>query len=108
MAEANEICRHRFQLLGYRDVDYGAEMDWHLDAVHGLRAPLIPWFKINFLDFSGVRDHKVTWELSRHQHLVTLAKAWLLTGQETHTREILAQWYTSAGGMSSRAAQFSG
>jgi hypothetical protein len=93
-AEANEICRHRFRLLGYRDLDFGAEIDWHLDAAHGLRSPLIPWFKINFLDFAGIGDHKVTWELSRHQHLVTLAKAWLLTGQETYAQEILAQWYS--------------
>jgi hypothetical protein len=94
VAEANGICRHRFQLLGYRDLDYGAEIDWHLDAVHGLRSPLIPWFKIDFLNFAEVGDHKVTWELSRHQHLVTLAKAWLLTGDESYVREILAQWYS--------------
>ena len=94
VVEANEICRHHFRLLGYRDVDYGAEVDWHLDAVHGLRAPLLPWFKINFLDFAGVGDHKVTWELSRHQHLVTLAKAWLLSGRDGYAQEILAQWYS--------------
>jgi hypothetical protein len=94
IAEANDICRHRFRLLGYRDLDYGAEIDWHLDAVHGLRSPLIPWFKINFLNFAEVGDHKVTWELSRHQHLVTLAKAWLLTNEEAYVREILAQWYS--------------
>jgi hypothetical protein len=41
--------------------------------VHGKRAPLNPWFKIPFLDFAVVGDHKVTWELNRHQHLVTLA-----------------------------------
>lgn len=94
VVEANEICRHRFRLLGYRDLDYGAYIDWHLDAAHGLRSPLIPWFKINFLDFAGAGDHKVTLELSRHQHLVTLAKAWLLTGRETYAQEILAQWYS--------------
>lgn len=94
VAEAKEICHHRFRLLGYRDLAYGAEIDWHLDAVHGLRSPLTPWFKINFLDFSQVGDHKVTWELSRHQHLVTLAKAWLLTGEEAYTREIFVQWYS--------------
>jgi len=94
VAEANEICRHRFRLLGYRDLDYGAEIDWHLDAAHGLRSPLIPWFKINFLDFAQVGDHKVTWELSRHQHLVTLAKAWLLTNEEGYVRELLTQWYS--------------
>src|ERR1700686_2394133 len=92
VAEANEICPHRFRLLGYRDLDYGAEIDWHLDAAHGLHSPLIPWFKINFLDFAGVGDHKVTWELSRHQHLVTLAKAWLLTNEEAYVQEIVAQW----------------
>jgi hypothetical protein len=94
IAEANDICRHRFRLLGYRDLDYGAEIDWHLDAVHGLRSPFIPWFKIDFLNFAQVGDHKVTWELNRHQHLVTLAKAWLLTHEEVYVREIIAQWYS--------------
>jgi len=94
VAEADQICRHRFRLLGYRNLAYGAEIDWQLDAVHGLRSPLIPWFKINFLDFAQIGDHKVTWELSRHQHLVTLAKAWLLTGEEAYAREIFAQWYS--------------
>jgi hypothetical protein len=94
VTEANEICRHSFRLLGYRDLDYGAEIDWHLDAVHGSRSPLIPWFKIDFLDFAEVGDHKVIWELSRHQHLVTLAKAWLLTNEEAYARELLAQWYS--------------
>ena len=94
VAEADEICAHRFRLLGYRDLDYGANIDWHLDAVHGLRSPLIPWFKINFLDFAAVGDHKVTWELNRHQHLVTLAKAWLLTKEESYAQEILGQWYS--------------
>ena len=92
--EANEIRRHRFRLLGYADLDYGAEIDWHLDAVHGLRAPLIPWFKINFLDFSQVGDHKIIWELNRHQSLVTLAKAWQLTGDDDFAREVLAHWYS--------------
>jgi len=92
--EANEICRHRFRLLGYTDLDYGPEIDWHLDAVHGKRAPLEPWFKIQFLNFAEVGDHKVTWELNRHQHLVTLAKAWRLTGETRYVNELLAQWYS--------------
>jgi hypothetical protein len=95
--EADEICQHRFRLLGYENLDYGAEIDWHLDRVHNKRAPLEPWFKIPFLDFAVVGDHKVTWELNRHQHLVTLAKAWLLTkdddrNSEKYVRELIAQW----------------
>ncbi len=92
LREADEICGHRFRLLGYEDLDYNSEIDWHLDPVHGKRAPLDPWFKIPFLDFAVVGDHKVTWELNRHQHLVTLAKARLLSGDEKYARELMLQW----------------
>jgi hypothetical protein len=92
LQQADEICRHHFRLLGYEDLDYRAKIDWHLDRVHEKRAPLDPWFKIPFLDFATVGDHKVIWELNRHQHLVTLAKAWLLSKDEKYVREIIAQW----------------
>ena len=91
--EADGILQHRFRLLGYENIEYGPEIDWHLDAVHGKRAPLKPWFKIRFLDFSEVGDHKVTWELNRHQHLVTLAKAWRLTRHDQYVEELIRQWY---------------
>ncbi len=89
---AERICRHRFDLLGYEDLDYGSEIDWQTDVLHGKRAPRKPWFKIKYLDFNEVGDSKVTWELNRHQHFVTLAKAYRLTGDEKFVREILAQW----------------
>lgn len=97
IADADEICSHRFRLLGYPALPYGAEIDWHLDAVHGRRSPLIAWFKIDFLNFEEIGDHKVIWELNRHQHLVTLAKAWLLTGEQRYADEIFAQWYSWQG-----------
>jgi hypothetical protein len=91
--EADDICRHAFHLLGYEKLDYGRNIDWH--SAHGKRSsPLDPWFKINFLDFHAVGDHKVIWELNRHQHLVTLAKAWLLTGNQVYTHELANQWYS--------------
>jgi len=89
---AEQICRHRFDLLGYEDLDYGAEIDWHLDLVHGKRGPRKPWFKVKYLDFDEVGDSKITWELNRHQHLVTLAKAYRLTGDDKFACEIVAQW----------------
>jgi hypothetical protein len=92
VAEAQQICRHRFNLLGYEGLDYGAEIDWQCDRVHNKRAPLRPWFKIHYLDFDEVGDSKVTWELNRHQHLVTLAKAYRLSGTEKFAAELLAQW----------------
>ena len=91
--EADEICRHEFTLLGYENLDYGDEIEWQCDASQGIRAPGKPWFKISFLDFSVVGDHKVTWELNRHQHLVTLAKAWALTRDDKYSSEAARQWY---------------
>jgi hypothetical protein len=105
--EADEICGHRFRLLGYANLDFTLprgpasvagdarkDIDWHLDPVHGKRAPLEPWFKIPFLDFAAIGDHKVTWELNRHQHFVTLAKAFLLTKDEKYLHELIAQWHS--------------
>jgi hypothetical protein len=91
--EADHICRHEFSLLGYERVSYGSTIDWQSDPIHGKRAPLAPWYRINFLDFNAVGDHKIVWELNRHQHLITLAKAWLLTGNRTFTDELQNQWY---------------
>ena len=90
--QAEQICAHRFSLLGYESLDYGREIDWHRDAVHGKRAPLAPWFKIDFLDFEAVGDHKVIWELNRHQHWVTLAKAWRFSNHAGYVRELMEQW----------------
>jgi uncharacterized heparinase superfamily protein len=90
---AERICRHRFDLLGYEDLDYRRRIDWHLDVVHGKRAPVKPWFKIRYLDFGEVGDSKVIWELNRHQHLVTLAKAYQLTGEDRFAAEVIDQWY---------------
>jgi hypothetical protein len=90
--QADEICSHRFRLLGYENLVYGDEIDWHLDLVNGSRAPLQPWFKVQFLEFPVVGDHKVTWELNRHQLLVTLAKAWQLTRDPKYAHEIISQW----------------
>ena len=90
--QADKICRHRFDLLGYNELDYGNPIDWHLDAVHGKRAPRKPFHKIRYLDFAQVGDSKVSWELNRHQHLVTLAKAFRLTGDRRYADELLQQW----------------
>jgi len=89
---AERICEHRFDLLGFDAVDYGAEIDWHCDRIHGKRAPRKPWFRVKYLDFAEVGDSKVTWELNRHQHLVTLAKAFRLSGDQKFAAELFHQW----------------
>jgi hypothetical protein len=92
LAAAEKICRHRFDLLGYEDLDFGTPIDWHFDPVHGKRAPRKPWYRISFLDFDQIGDHKIVWELNRHQHLVTLAQAWQSSKDDHFRAEIRAQW----------------
>jgi hypothetical protein len=93
VSDADQILKHKFDLLGYEALDYGKEIDWHFDAVHAKSSPRVAWFRVPYLDFDTVGDHKVIWELSRHQHLVTLAKAYRLTREMRYSRELFAEWY---------------
>jgi len=92
LQKAEMICQHRFDLLGYSGLDYGDPIDWHFDAVHGKRAPRKAFYRIRYLDYSEVGDSKVTWELNRHQHFMTLAKAYRLSRDRRYADEILRQW----------------
>ena len=90
---AERICGHHFNLLGYESLDYGSPISWHCDRAHDRKAPRSPWYSVPFLDFQSVGDVKITWELNRQQHLVTLAKAYRLTGDQRFLQEILQQWH---------------
>ncbi|MGA8029522.1 MAG: alginate lyase family protein [Bryobacteraceae bacterium] len=87
---ARDVLAHRFPLLG-REIDTGPEIHWRRDYVHGIESGTKYFRRIPYLDFSSVGDHKCVWELNRHQHLVLLAQAFLLTGREEFTREIFTQ-----------------
>jgi hypothetical protein len=88
---ADRVCAHQFDLLGYKNLQMGAEIDWQSDAVHGKRAPRRAWYKIPYLEFATCGDIKITWELNRHQHFVTLGKAYQLTRDEKYAREFTSQ-----------------
>lgn len=90
---AEQICSNRFSLLGYENLSLDGEIDWQTDLAHSKRAPLKPWFKVQYLDFDEVGDSKITWELSRHQHLVTLARAYLLTNETRYAEKLFSLWY---------------
>jgi hypothetical protein len=82
-----------FDLLGYEGLSFGRDqIDWHLDPVHKIRAPFLPWFRVPYLDFAKTGDHKIIWELSRHQHLTLLARAWLFTGDIRYLQGLERIW----------------
>jgi len=80
-------------LLGYRDlrVGSGSEVDWHFDPVHRVGAPLKFWSRIPYLD-PRFGDHKIIWELNRHQHWLALGRAAWLTGDGRYANGFRAEF----------------
>jgi hypothetical protein len=79
---ADRILAGRYDVLGYQDLGFtsaGRDIDWHLDPVHDRRAPAVFWADVPYLD-PTCGDHKVIWELNRHQHWQQLVRALWLTG----------------------------
>jgi uncharacterized heparinase superfamily protein len=81
----------RFDVLGFRNLSFGNPIDWHLDPTTGKRTPLVHWSKIDYLNPNIAGDKKVTWELNRHAHFVTLGQAYWLTGDERFAEAFVSQ-----------------
>lgn len=83
----------RYDLLAFEGLAFGppgAMPDWHFDPVHDRRAPMRFWADVPYLDPS-CGDHKIIWELNRHQHWLRLGRASWLTGDPRYRRAILGQ-----------------
>jgi hypothetical protein len=65
-------------LLGYDPLSVGNPPHWHREAISGKEAPRAHWSRIDHLDTAVVGDHKLLWELNRHQYLLAPAFCWLL------------------------------
>jgi Heparinase II/III-like protein/Heparinase II/III N-terminus len=89
--EAEKLCRHEIQLLGYPPARLGPQIDWHRDPITGRTWEREFWTGYRPVHDTGGRDAKVIHELNRHQHLPRLAKAYFLTGDERYAAEAVAQ-----------------
>jgi hypothetical protein len=65
-------------LLGYGPLLVGNPPRWHQEARSGTDVPRRHWSRIDHLDTALVGDHKLLWELNRHQYLLAPAFCWLL------------------------------
>ncbi len=87
---ADLILAHRFPVLGVT-IEPGPGIDWRRDYLHGISSGT-PYFRRSpYLEFGRVGDHKVVWELNRHQHLTLLAQAYHLTGRGVYLDEAFRQ-----------------
>jgi heparinase II/III-like protein len=91
VARADRSIRGWFSLLGLADINFGVPCDWLLEPLSGRRGTLEHWSRIKYLDAEVAGDKKVTWELNRHQHFVTLGQAYWLTGDERYARAFASQ-----------------
>jgi hypothetical protein len=79
-ARADSVIHGRYDLLGYGGLDLGPSPDWHADVVHRRHSPVTYWGSVPYLD-PATGDHKIIWELNRHQHWLLFGRAHALSGE---------------------------
>lgn len=82
--EAERIASGSVRLFSIRRYDVGPVPEWNRCPLTGVRGPVVPVRKISLTNRDQVGDIKFVWELNRHLHLVSLAQAFALTGDDTH------------------------
>jgi Heparinase II/III-like protein/Heparinase II/III N-terminus len=87
---ARRILQHRFPVLGV-EIETGPQIEWRRDHIHGISSGLPYSRRLHYLDFNRVGDHKIVWELNRHQQLVLLAQAFRFTDDRAYLDEAFRQ-----------------
>jgi hypothetical protein len=86
-ARADRIVAGEYDLLGYRGLRFGG---WHHDPVHAANAPRDFWASVDFLD-PRCGDHKIIWELNRHQQFLALGQAFWLTADPAYRNRFIVE-----------------
>lgn len=92
---ADEIVAGRMALLGHPTRQVTDPIGWAYDPYRHVVAPDVHWSQVEYLDPAVAGDHKVVWELNRHQFLVTLGLAYALSGCEKYAERastLLSDW----------------
>jgi hypothetical protein len=88
---ANKIVdEHSWPLLGFGERDFGHPIEWLRDPLSGHVWELDYHREIGLFRSDG-SDARVLWELNRLGHLVTLGRAYKVTGDERFSLEFFAQ-----------------
>ncbi len=74
-----------------QEIDYGKAIAWQRDPLRGIDPPRKYLRFVPYLDNNAVGDHKWIWELNRHQHLVLLAQAFVVSNNADYADEVLRQ-----------------
>ncbi|MEP6914398.1 MAG: alginate lyase family protein [Acidobacteriota bacterium] len=80
---ADGMLAGRYDMLGYRDVAFGHPPAWQRDPVHDRQMPAGYWSAVPYLEAES-GDHKIIWEINRHQHWLGLGRAYQLTRERRY------------------------
>lgn len=92
-SRADRIVSGEYDLLGFSGLRFAAAdavVDWQLDPVHQRRPPRLFWAQVPYLA-PECGDHKIIWELNRHQHWLVLGRAFWLTGEAKYANRFGAE-----------------
>jgi hypothetical protein len=89
--EAGHILQGRVRLLGHGEIALGPVINWSANPVSGETCPRRYWADYDLVTNPEPGDPKVTYEMNRHQHLVTLGRAYTFTGDERYARAVVTQ-----------------
>lgn len=90
LSTVGDLLEHKFSIF-QKQFELTDKIDWHRDPLTGRSWPAKFWADIDTRDGQTVGGVKWVWELNRHQHLVTLAKAYFLFGDERYANEVRDQ-----------------
>ena len=90
MAQAVNVMAHRWPILGFGEINFGAEIDWLREPVSGMRWSLDYHADVVLVHGDG-SDVRVLWEMNRLAHLLVLARAYAQTSDEPFAEEVFKQ-----------------
>jgi hypothetical protein len=98
LAAADRLACGIFDVFALRGITLGVPPRWNRDPKSGIETPLSFGKQIDYRDPQKVGDIKYLWEPNRHMHLVTLAQAYALSGEQKYyevIRRDLEDWFVA-------------
>lgn len=98
IAAAEEVLSGMVPAFGWTKIDTGPDPDWLADPVSGGRWPLSYWSELDYRRSETLGDPRYVWEVNRHHHLITLARAYALTGDSRYADRVwrdISSWISA-------------
>jgi len=88
MAAAESILEGSVSAFGWSTLEIGKSPDWLRDPVSRSAWPQTFWADVDFRGIGDLGDPRYVWEVNRHHHLVTLGRAFALSGESRFAERV--------------------